>query len=120
MFTGPGPLEQSGFLSFFGYDTAHYIESLPRLISNGSDGPDVCVVVHQADQAGPCHRRRRTVSARVGPLAHSGPGPGTRRDDRVQPPRLVRGALGLIDFNGRLDLALCIRHLLYADGPPAP
>ncbi|GLZ35164.1 anthranilate synthase component I [Lentzea sp. NBRC 105346] len=36
-----------GFLSFFGYDTAHYVEDLPRTIPDSFDAPDVCVVLHR-------------------------------------------------------------------------
>lgn len=42
-----GPLEHFGFMSFFGYDTAHYVEDLPRLIEGAHGTPDVCVVLHQ-------------------------------------------------------------------------
>lgn len=41
------PLPDFGFLSFFGYDTAHYVEQLPRTIARNHDEPDVCVVLHQ-------------------------------------------------------------------------
>ncbi|MCP2241886.1 anthranilate synthase component I family protein [Lentzea aerocolonigenes] len=41
------PLPDFGFLSFFGYDTAHYVEELPRTIARNHDEPDVCVVLHQ-------------------------------------------------------------------------
>ncbi|MFC3895356.1 anthranilate synthase component I family protein [Lentzea rhizosphaerae] len=40
-------LPDFGFLSFFGYDTAHYVEQLPRTIARNHDEPDVCVVLHQ-------------------------------------------------------------------------
>jgi anthranilate/para-aminobenzoate synthase component I len=36
-----------GFLSFFGYDTAHHVEKLPRTIPGDHDEPDVCVVLHR-------------------------------------------------------------------------
>ncbi|TWP53818.1 anthranilate synthase component I family protein [Lentzea tibetensis] len=36
-----------GFLSFFGYDTAHYVEDLPRTIPGEPGAPDVCVVLHR-------------------------------------------------------------------------
>lgn len=41
------PLPDFGFLSFFGYDTAHYVEQLPRTIARNHEEPDVCVVLHQ-------------------------------------------------------------------------
>jgi anthranilate synthase component 1 len=40
-------LPDFGFLSFFGYDTAQYVEQLPRTIARNHDEPDVCVVLHQ-------------------------------------------------------------------------
>ncbi|MCX5141813.1 MULTISPECIES: anthranilate synthase component I family protein [unclassified Streptomyces] len=36
-----------GFLTFLGYDTARYIEDLPRLIDGEADTPDVTLVLHQ-------------------------------------------------------------------------
>ncbi|MBP2703232.1 anthranilate synthase component I family protein [Microbispora sp. RL4-1S] len=36
-----------GFLAFFGYDTARYIEDLPFLIEQEADLPDVALVLHQ-------------------------------------------------------------------------
>ncbi|MGW3161238.1 2-amino-4-deoxychorismate synthase SgcD, partial [Streptomyces sp. NPDC001089] len=36
-----------GFLGFFGYDTARYIEELPHLIETRPDLPDVRMVLHQ-------------------------------------------------------------------------
>jgi len=41
------PTPDFGFLSFFGYDTAHHVERLPRTIPRSHDEPDVCVVLHQ-------------------------------------------------------------------------
>ncbi|MET9630358.1 anthranilate synthase component I family protein [Lentzea sp. NPDC006480] len=41
------PTPGFGFLSFFGYDTAHHVEELPRTIPRDHDEPDVCVVLHQ-------------------------------------------------------------------------
>ncbi|WP_084008361.1 anthranilate synthase component I family protein [Planomonospora sphaerica] len=36
-----------GFLAYFGYDTARYVEELPHLIERGPDLPDVHLVLHQ-------------------------------------------------------------------------
>ncbi|MFS1302064.1 anthranilate synthase component I family protein [Streptosporangium longisporum] len=36
-----------GFLAYFGYDTARYIEELPCLIERGPDVPDVQLVLHR-------------------------------------------------------------------------
>jgi len=36
-----------GFLAFFGYDAARYIERLPYLIQSDSDLPDITLVLHQ-------------------------------------------------------------------------
>ncbi|MFI9203874.1 anthranilate synthase component I family protein [Streptomyces sp. NPDC053048] len=36
-----------GFLAYFGYDTARYIEELPHLIERGPDLPDVHLVLHR-------------------------------------------------------------------------
>ncbi|WP_432195561.1 anthranilate synthase component I family protein [Streptomyces sp. bgisy027] len=47
--SGDAP-QQFGFLSFFGYDTIHYVEKLPRLIAVAPDDaevPDICLVLHQ-------------------------------------------------------------------------
>ncbi|NKE57573.1 anthranilate synthase component I family protein [Lentzea sp. PSKA42] len=41
------PTPDFGFLSFFGYDTAHHVERLPRTIPCDHDEPDVCLVLHQ-------------------------------------------------------------------------
>lgn len=40
------PAPDFGFLAFFGYDTAHYVERLPRVISDGPGTPDICVTLH--------------------------------------------------------------------------
>ncbi|GAA2595393.1 anthranilate synthase component I [Dactylosporangium fulvum] len=37
-----------GFLTFFGYDTARYVEQLPWRIDHRPDGPDVAVVLHRS------------------------------------------------------------------------
>lgn len=36
-----------GFLAYFGYDTAHYVEELPYLIERSSALPDIHLVLHQ-------------------------------------------------------------------------
>lgn len=36
-----------GFLSYFGYDVARYIEALPELIIGDGDLPDICLVLYQ-------------------------------------------------------------------------
>ncbi|GAA0712720.1 anthranilate synthase component I [Dactylosporangium roseum] len=37
-----------GFLTFFGYDTARYVERLPWRIARRPDGPDVALVLHRS------------------------------------------------------------------------
>lgn len=49
MFDAQGSAERFrfGFLAYFGYDTARYVEELPYLIERNSALPDIHLVLHQ-------------------------------------------------------------------------